>query len=455
MYALRSVKRAKQALVLCLLLGLLGHTRPLHAQDNDNDTGAELAGLIKRARNNPLAEAAHERTQAAAASEDQVAGQRWASIEGSAFVAPSPRVRCDNADCTQTSPRDVSVNVAGLYAGANLSITQPLYTGGKLHYARRAARAAKQANAALEEDLAGRVTVMVAQAYYGYLLAQELLWMLEEGEEHIESGRKTLEKKLAEGAPDAVLQDRFRVQGLQAEVRARIADATHAKTVALASLRALVGEPEMTVEGGLLEALSFVIPGTKPALEDARTRAARLAVSAYSALETLEKRRFLPDLAVIGGVKLARAQGVDDPPGAFANDPFNTSGAYVAIAARWQLAPWVQAARTREQTAKKLEAKATAEAAERLASLDRSKATAEATLARDKLAALREGERAGKAWVASVLQADAIGAASAKDLADAYLAYFAARANVLESTYDWNIAVFELRRQGGEFAVAH
>ncbi len=433
--------------VIVMMLGLVGEVGA-----EQGDTNSELAGLIERAQKNPLATAAHERTQAAAAQEREIAGRRWATLDATAFVAPSPRVHCENIDCTQTSTRDVSINIAGVAAGVSLSITQPLYTGGKIYYAREAATAAREANSALEDEVSGRVAVLVAKAYYGYLLAQELLWMLEDGAEHIESGRKTLEEKLKEGAPDATVQDRFRIQTLQAEVKARMADAVHAKGVALASLHALIGGDAVTLKGGLLEPRSYEFAGEDTALPmDPRLRAAQQGAKAYVALEKLATRSYVPDIALVGGINVARAQGVDDPPSAFANDPFNRTSGYVALAARWKFAPVVQAARVRRKRAQKREAEAIVEATTRLAQLERKTAVAEAHLAQARLNALKDGERAGRAWVASVLQADAIGAASAKDLADAYLAHFTSRAQVLNSTYAWNLAVVELRRQAGEY----
>lgn len=423
------------------------------AQAEEPDVAQELASIIQKALDNPLSTAAHERTRAAIALEEQVAGHRWTTMEATSFLAPSPRVRCENVDCTQTSPNDVSINIAGAFVGLNLSLTQPLYTGGKLHYAKKAAKSAREASSALEEDVSGDVAIFAAKAYYGYLLAQELIWMLEEGAEHIESGRKTLEEKLEEGSPDATVQDRFRIAALQAEVGARIADAHHGKEVALASIRALVGDKNTSLKGGLLEAIDFVVPSdAASAFVNPQLRAARHALDANAALATYERRGFLPDLALVGGVNVAKAQGVDDPPGAFARDPYNTRSAYVAIVAKWKINPWIAAARSRRQQAKQREAKAMVEAADRYSTLSRSNAFAAAKLAKTRLQALKQGERAGRAWVASVLQADAIGAASAKDLADAYLAYFAARGHVLESTHQWNLAVLELRRQAGEFA---
>jgi hypothetical protein len=59
---------------------------------------------------------------------------------------------------------------------------------------------------------------------------------------------------------------------------------------------------------------------------------------------------------------------------------------------------------------------------------DAETAFAEAKGASDRLAAAGEGEKAGRAWVASVLQGEAVGAVDAKDLADSYIAWFQMRA---------------------------
>ena len=61
----------------------------------------------------------------------------------------------------------------------------------------------------------------------------------------------------------------------------------------------------------------------------------------------------------------------------------------------------------------------------------------------------RQGEKSARGWVASVLQADAVGTASSKDLADAYLAYFTLHSRVLQSAYEWNVALAALSRATG------
>ena len=71
--------------------------------------------------------------------------------------------------------------------------------------------------------------------------------------------------------------------------------------------------------------------------------------------------------------------------------------------------------------------------------------------AHDKVAAAGEGEQAARTWLASVLQAEAIGTAESRDLADAYIAWFQMRARWAQAVFQWNVAVVRLDRAAGEF----
>jgi outer membrane protein TolC len=75
----------------------------------------------------------------------------------------------------------------------------------------------------------------------------------------------------------------------------------------------------------------------------------------------------------------------------------------------------------------------------------------EATAAKTKVEASIEGEKAARAWLASVLQNEAVGTAEAKDLADAYIAWFQMKARWAQSVFQWNVAVVRLGRATGEF----
>jgi hypothetical protein len=48
------------------------------------------------------------------------------------------------------------------------------------------------------------------------------------------------------------------------------------------------------------------------------------------------------------------------------------------------------------------------------------------------------------------MQADAIGTVTAREMADAYLAYFTIHTRLLQSTYEFDLALLTLRRAIGE-----
>jgi len=96
-------------------------------------------------------------------------------------------------------------------------------------------------------------------------------------------------------------------------------------------------------------------------------------------------------------------------------------------------------------------ARAQSELATAGARYDAQTALAEAITARGKLVAVDAGVKAARTWLASVLQADAVGTAEAKDLVDAYIAWFQMRARWAQAVFQWNVAVVRLGRAAGEF----
>jgi outer membrane protein TolC len=346
--------------------------------------------------------------------------------------------------------------VRGVFGGARAELFQPIYTFGKIDAGIDASASAARASGALAEGVQRDVSMDTARAYFGVQLARELAAMLEDGQRQIERGQRLLGERLEQGDPEVTLQDRLRLETFQAEIATRLSEARESETTALFALRALVGNEQADTEASPFAALSFEPERAEAYTERARgrrpeLRAAREGVEALEGVERLERARWLPDLLATAGVNWARASGVDDPPSAFANDPFNTTTAHVALLLRWTLDPAGQAARVAGADAEVVRARALATAAGQAATFAALQAHARVVGARQRLDAALGGERSARGWVLSVLQADALGTASARDLAEAYLAYFTLRGRVLQSTFDFNLAVVALRGATGEF----
>ncbi len=415
----------------------------------DQVTAAALA--------NPLAAAAHHQSARARARVREARGEIFPRLAFTGFLAPSPDISCDDPTCTTTSPTDVYVNIAGVFGGAKLTVTQPLFTFGKVGAAVDGLNRAVEASEHAEDAVAGDLAYQAARAYYGLKLARELIWMLEDGQDEIAKGKKTVEEKLAAGSSDVTLQDRFRIETLQAEVGARLAEARQGEAIALAGLRALVGDDQADIDDVPLTATDFALDPADGYVDRARhdhpqLLAARAGVAGYRDKVQYERARYRPDLVLYGAVNVARAQGVDNPPSAFANDPFNTTSGQIGLVLSWKLDLLAQPARVDQAREEAARAEALFEAAGRATELGVRQAYARADQAHKRLEAARTGAKSARSWVASVLQAQAIGTSSAKDLADAYIAYFGLRGRVLQSAHDWNLAVVDLRRAVGEYA---
>jgi outer membrane protein TolC len=414
-----------------------------------------LNEAVARARTNPLVRAATEQRRSAEARLAEARGARFPRAEIVSFVAPSPDINCLNADCTRTDPRDPRFAADGLFAGVRVGVIQPLYTFGKIDAAIDAAGSAANANEALAAGVAADLALETTRSYYGVGLARELVAMLEDGQKQITKGKQSLVERLERGDPDVTVQDRLRLDTFHAEIALRLSEAREGEAMALLALRTLVGDAEADTDGTPLEPLAFSLSDPKNYVARASSgrpelRAAREGVAALEGMSRMEQAKWLPDFLLVGGFNVARAQGVDQTPSAFANDPFNTTTGEVALVMKWSLDPGGQLARVDRAESELGRARALLEAANRAGGAAVLQAHTRAVETRSRLDSAREGEKNARGWVASIVQADAIGTSSAKDLADAYLAYFTLHGRLLQSTYEWNLAVMSLQRSIGE-----
>ena len=211
---------------------------------------------------------------AAAARIDEADAARLPRIKATAFGTISPEITCvDPPACTQTEPQNFALRFDGVFGGAQLDVTQPLYTFGKIAHARAAARAGLAAQRALADEAAGDLVVDAARAYWGIKLARELGFMLEDGIDEIAKATARMDERTGKDAVS--IQDRQRVAVLLAEAKAQRADALAAERQALAGLRALTGVAEADVDDAPLAEVKHTLPASAIALTRPQAIAAR------------------------------------------------------------------------------------------------------------------------------------------------------------------------------------
>lgn len=410
--------------------------------------GLSLADAIARAIAGPKVAMAAGDRDAAAARVDEADAARLPKLKASAYATISPEIKCDDPQCLSTSPKNFAFRFNGFFGSAQLDVTQPIYTFGKIAHARSAARAGLDAQRALADETAGDLAVDTARAYWGIKVARELRDMLDDGIDEIDKALKDMKEN---GAKDLTIQDRQRIAVLVAQARTQRVDAIQGEAQALAGLRALVGDDAVDVDDAELLPIEHELPKQVEVGARPQARAAKAGAVAADALVGAATSAYFPDLAVVGSAVISRAQGVADPPSVFANDPYNREGVGVVLGMQWTIEPWTTKAHVDKARADAKKARAQAELAALGATYDGRVALAEAAAAKDRVAAAEEGEKAARTWLASVLQNQALGLAEPRDLADAYIAWFQMRAVYANAVYAWNVAVVKLDRATGAY----
>ena len=409
-----------------------------------------LDEVIAKALASPRVQMAQGDSDSADARVAEADALRYPRARATAFGTISPEIRCQDPDCLHTEPRNFAFRFSGFYGSAQIDVTQPLFTFGKIEHARSAARAGLDAQRALADEAAGDVASDAARAYWGLKLARELGGMLDDGIEEIDKAKSHFDERSG-----ISIQDRQRVAVLLAEAKAQRAEAQQAELQALAGLRAITSDPTADIDDTELAAIAHAVPDDKGVATASDKRPQKLAAAsgaeAADELAELEAASYYPDIALVGSAVISHAQGVDDPPSAFAWDPYRRAGAGVVLGLQWTLEPWNVTARKARARADAHKMHAQSDLAALGARYDAETARAEATSAHAKVDAAGEGERAARTWLAAVLQNEAIGTAEARDLADAYIAWFQMRARWAQAVFQWNVAVVRLGRATGEF----
>jgi outer membrane protein TolC len=412
-----------------------------------------LDQVIAKAVANPKVQMVNGDAAAAAARVDEADAARYPRVKGTAFATISPEIKCQPSApdpsgglCLTTQPSNFAFEFSGIFATTQVDVTQPLYTFGKISHARAAARAGLDAQNALANEAAGDAAVDAARAYWGLKVSREMGGMLDDGLEEIDKAKKDFDEKHG-----ATIQDRQRLAVLLAEAKAERTEAAELEGQALAGLRAITGDPEADIDDSELAAIAHDVPAKVSIDHRPQRLAAKAGAVAADELAAYESAQYFPDIGLVGSAVYSHADGVANPPSAFAWDPYRREGAGLGVGLQWTIEPWNVSARADRAKAEAHKSHAQAELAEIGATYDATTARADAIAAHERVAVTAEGEKAARTWLASVLQNQAIGTAESRDLVDAYLAWFTMRARWAKAVLDWNVDVVRLGRATGEY----
>jgi multidrug efflux system outer membrane protein len=380
------------------------------------------------------------------------------------LLAPVPDIICENlegkrdpAHCVRTNVNEVSTKFRGLFTRTELHLTQPIFTFGKISAGKEAAKRGVAASKSQEEGVAADLGLNVRKAYYGIKLARAVLDTFDEGFGYLDDAQKDIEKNLKEGTGSSTQTDLLRLRTVRAELDVRRLDTERLGNDARAGLRALLGSEapaNLEIDDEALAPLDVPERPLDRYEEDARVHRPEVhaldnLVAAKRSLADLERRKQYPDLVLLGSATYARANSVDDPENAFLNDPFNVAAVGLAAAVRLPLDLGVRNARAAQAEADAEETELRRREALAGVRFEVQRAYNALVEAKKRVAVVKSGERAAKAWITALAQNLAAGLAETKDFADALVAFFQFRVRVLQAAFDFNIATATLARTTG------
>lgn len=347
----------------------------------------------------------------------------------------------------------------GPFIRNELTLTQPVYTFGKI----AAGRAAAQQGILASEQQArvdrNRLVYEVTRLYFSNLLAIALQDLATEAQGRLAKALAKAQELYDQNSPKVTQKDLAKLKVFTAKLASQVLAARTAVQLTRDALAIAIGledpasldlgdaqlrAPEVT----LLELPAYRERGlaSRPEIE-----ALRRGIDARDALVRVERRKFLPDLAVVGNIKYAfapeRTVQNDDPN---VKDDFNVFNYGAAFGMRLSLGFLEQRSRLHQAQADLGAIRSQHAQAEQLIGLEIEKAFLEAVEARDRIQATRDGLKAARGWMVAETQLYQIGTGDTKDLLEALSAYAETKKDNLEALQKLQLALAELNRTIGQ-----
>jgi outer membrane protein TolC len=356
-------------------------------------------------------------------------------------------------------PNDDEGNGLGPFVRNELNFTQPLSSFGKVRAGRSAAESgilAAEEQARIDRD---KLVLEVTKLYWLALLARDLEELAGEAEDRVAKALNKAQELFDQASGKVTQRDLAKLKVFNAKLRSQALAARTGVELSRSALALAIGldDPSKLDLGevrlqapeqppGDLAALRQLGLARRPELE-----ALRRGIAAREALERVERRKYLPDLGIVGTLRYAVAPErtiQDEDPNA--RDDFNLFNYGAAFGLRLGLGFREQQGRIRQAEADLRLIRSQFRQAEQGVGLEIEKAYREAIETAERVRVTREGLKAARGWMLAETQLYQIGTGETKDLLEALGAYAETKKDSLEALQRAQAAAAELRRVIGE-----
>lgn len=340
----------------------------------------------------------------------------------------------------------------GIFGRLDLTITQPIYTFGKISNLQEAAELGVEASNDARAAQRNQTILEVKQLYYAYLIAQQGKDAAGDASGYINDAARRIKRLLQLKSPNVQDSDLYRVQAYQGEVKAFAAKAEAGAKVAYTALKAAIGLPAN--EEFRLKSTELPQPTAKLAPEEIYIQQAlsnrpellevNKGVAAKERLAKAAEADLYPNIFAVAIASVAGAPGRQQFDNSYLPDEFNHSYGGFFAGAQWHLDFGI--------TSGKID-KARAEYQKMLDTREYARTNIPVEVVKDYQDVL-EQEKASQAysqavtgsrrWIVAAFSNFDLGIGTATDMFNAIDQYGKNQGNYLESLYNYNVSLAQL-----------
>lgn len=388
---------------------------------------------------------------------------RYPQISIMSLLGPAPGARKEDISPTIATDSQFKFKDITWFTSADLMVTQPLWTFGKISESMKAATHGMEVDKAKKLQKGNEVALEVKKYYYGLLLARELQNVIAELQEYLTQGKEKVQQLIENESASGDPMDLYKIDAYAGEVNKYMEEALKGERLARAALKARLGMPEnvaIELATDRLEIPDETVPLLADTLDKARQQRPEFkqlaeGMAARTALLEAAKAYYYPDIFLAGMVSWAYADKRDRIDNPYISDTFKHAYGGAVLGLKWQIDFGITSAKVSGEQAQLDRLASTQIYADNYIPLQVQKALLELQEARKNITITLKAFQSAKKWGAAALANFDFGIGNPRDVFEAVGIYGKMKAAHYQAIFDYHMAKANLEYASGENPFSH
>ncbi len=377
------------------------------------------------------------------------------------LAGPTPEAKNDGLGgpplTEATKMYDLNFGQPGVTVRAGAEAVLPIYTFGKLDALEAAGAKGVEAGEALLVRAKDEAEYQAAQAYYGFVFADESRRVIVDTMKRLDEADEVLQRLRREKSDQVTQMDLYKLAFYRQQAEVQIVAAESGAQYALAAIRLLIGarpgEPLEIAATGFAEpegALGPIDAYVAQALEARpELRAILAGIGAREQEVIIREAQYYPDFGIAGFARWAWTSNATRQLSPFAYDPYNELNGGIGLVMRYQW-DFPQKAFLLEQARAELEKMHHQRELLRAAvALEIEKSWNETKASITKAEKQGVAEKNARRWALAAFQSFDLGTGDTRELVDAFVALATSSAQRVQALYDVQLGLRAMTRAVG------